>query len=87
MMPIPKKFRLLWIQFLKSYAFCGFNSKKSIVFFGISLESVYFCIIETKNNDMIKRYLESIIEERMGQDKAIFGIVAFVMLSLAITKC
>lgn len=32
---------------------------------------MYFCIIETKNNDMIKRYLESIIEERMGHGKAI----------------
>lgn len=71
MMLIPKKFRLLWNQFLKSYTFYGFNSKKSIVFFGIFIESVYFCIIETKNNDMIKRYLESIIEERMGHGKAI----------------
>lgn len=70
-MLIPKKIRLLWNQFLKSYTFYGFNSKKSIVFFGIFIESVYFCIIETKNNDMIKRYLESIIEERMGHGKAI----------------
>ena len=31
-MLIPKKFRLLWNQFLKSYTFYGFNSKKSIVF-------------------------------------------------------
>lgn len=42
-------------------------------FYFVSLfpKSVYFCIIETKNNDMIKRYLESIIEERMGHGKAI----------------
>lgn len=70
-MLIPKKIRLLWNQFLKSYTFYGFNSKKVLLFFGISIESVYFCIIETKNNDMIKRYLESIIEERMGHGKAI----------------
>ena len=70
-MLIPKKIRLLWNQFLKSYTFCGFNSKKVLFFFGIFIESVYFCIIETKNNDMIKRYLESIIEERMGHGKAI----------------
>lgn len=31
---IPKKFRLLWIQFLKSTVFYGINSKKVLVLFG-----------------------------------------------------
>lgn len=68
---ISKKFRLLWIQFLKSYAFYGINSIKCC-FVWISQRK--YVLLHHLNNEikkMINRYLESIIGGRMGQGNSL----------------